>query len=36
MGIIGLIELLDWLEEIIEDRRRMPLTYKVMVDAFDV
>ena len=36
MGKIGLIELLDRLEEIIEDSRRMPLTNKVMIDAYDV
>ncbi len=33
---MGLIELLDRLEGIIEDSRRMPLTNKVVVDAYDV
>ncbi|NLJ60275.1 MAG: ATPase [Firmicutes bacterium] len=36
MAKTGLIELLDRLEEIIEDSRRMPLTNKVVVDAYDV
>ena len=33
---MGLIELLDRLEGIIEDSRKMPLTNKVVVDAYDV
>jgi len=32
----GLIELLDRLEGIIEDSKKMPLTNKVLVDAYDV
>ena len=36
MGKTGLIELLDRLEGIIEDGRKMPLTNKVLVDAYDV
>ncbi|HXL04424.1 MAG TPA: ATPase [Bacillota bacterium] len=36
MAKTGLIELLDRLEGIIEDSKKMPLTNKVLVDAYDV
>ena len=36
MAKTGLIELLDRLEGIIEDSKRMPLSNKVLVDAYDV
>lgn len=36
MGKTGLIELLDRLEETIEDGKKMPLTNRVLVDAYDV
>jgi cell division septum initiation protein DivIVA len=36
VGKIGLVELLDRLEGTIEEGKRMPLTNKVLVDAYDV
>jgi cell division septum initiation protein DivIVA len=36
VGKLGLVELLDRLEGTIEDSRKMPLTNKVVVDAYDV
>ncbi len=36
MAKTGLIELLDRLEGIIEDSKKMPMTNKVLVDAYDV
>ena len=36
MGKIGLVELLDRLEDTIEEGKRMPLINKVLVDSHDV